>query len=87
MLSMPAPRRAQLVEDAPHLVGAPREHGKAGPARDYRVKEIRHREMDYVERADRATRWLMVGRAPGDMQAKIRVQWRCCRPPQLRRLQ
>jgi transposase len=34
--------------------GAPREHGKAGPARDYWIKEIRHKEMDYVERAERA---------------------------------
>ncbi|MFC7539202.1 IS110 family transposase [Siccirubricoccus deserti] len=34
--------------------GAPREYGKAGPARDYWIEEIRHREMDYVERAERA---------------------------------
>jgi transposase len=34
--------------------GAPREYGKAGPGRDYWVKEIRRREMDYVERAERA---------------------------------
>jgi transposase len=34
--------------------GAPREHGKAGPGRDYWIKEIRHKEMDYVERAERA---------------------------------
>lgn len=34
--------------------GAPREYGKAGPGRDYWIKEIRHREMDYVERAERA---------------------------------
>jgi transposase len=34
--------------------GAPREFGKAGPGRDYWIKEIRHREMDYVERAEKA---------------------------------
>jgi transposase len=34
--------------------GAPREYGKAGPGRDYWVREIRQREMDYVERAERA---------------------------------
>jgi len=34
--------------------GAPREYGKAGPGRDYWIAEIRHREMDYVERAERA---------------------------------
>jgi transposase len=34
--------------------GAPREYGKAGPGRDYWITEIRHKEMDYVERAERA---------------------------------
>lgn len=34
--------------------GAPREYGKAGPGHDYWIKEIRHREMEYVERAERA---------------------------------
>jgi len=34
--------------------GAPREYGKAGPGHDYWIKEIRQREMDYVERAERA---------------------------------
>jgi transposase len=34
--------------------GAPREYGKAGPGRDYWIKEIRQREMDYVARAERA---------------------------------
>jgi transposase len=34
--------------------GAPREYGKAGPGRDYWIKEIRHKEMDYVERAEQA---------------------------------
>lgn len=34
--------------------GAPREYGKAGPGRDYWIKEIRQKEMDYVERAERA---------------------------------
>lgn len=34
--------------------GAPREYGKAGPGRDYWIKEIRHREMEYVKRAEDA---------------------------------
>ena len=34
--------------------GAPREYGKAGPGRDYWIKEIRQRENDYVERAEQA---------------------------------
>ena len=34
--------------------GAPREYGKAGPGRDYWITEIRHKEMDYVERAEHA---------------------------------
>ncbi|MCU4162024.1 IS110 family transposase [Acidiphilium sp. AL] len=34
--------------------GAPREYGKAGPGRDYWIKEIRQREMEYVKRAEEA---------------------------------
>jgi transposase len=34
--------------------GAPREYGKAGPGHDYWIEEIWHREMEYVERAERA---------------------------------
>jgi len=34
--------------------GAPREYGKAGPGRDYWIKEIREREADYVRRAEQA---------------------------------
>jgi transposase len=34
--------------------GAPRKYGKAGPGRDYWIKEIRHREMQYVKRAEDA---------------------------------
>ena len=34
--------------------GAPREYGKAGPGRDYWIKEIRHKEMEYVTRAEEA---------------------------------
>jgi hypothetical protein len=34
--------------------GAPREYGKAGPGRDYWIKDIRQCEMDNVERAERA---------------------------------
>ena len=49
--------------------GAPREYGKAGPGRDYWIKEIRHRERDYVERAERAYERMVAawkeGRLPG----------------------
>ena len=31
-----------------------RDYGKAGPAHDYWIKEIRQRETDYVERAEQA---------------------------------
>jgi transposase len=41
-------RKAALKADAP------REYGKAGPGRDYWVKEIRDRENDYVARAEQA---------------------------------
>jgi len=34
--------------------GARREYGKAGPGRDYWIKEIRRKEMEYVERAEQA---------------------------------
>jgi transposase len=34
--------------------GAPRAYGKAGPGRDYWIKEIRDREARYVESAERA---------------------------------
>ncbi len=34
--------------------GAPREYGKAGPGRDRWIKEIRHREMESVKRAEDA---------------------------------
>lgn len=34
--------------------GAPRAHGKAGPARDYWIKELREREMALVENAETA---------------------------------
>jgi transposase len=34
--------------------GAPRAYGKAGPGRDYWIKEIRQQEAAYVERAERA---------------------------------
>jgi len=43
--------------------GAPREYGKAGPGRDYWIKEIRHREMEYVKRAE-------------DAYAKMVMAWR-----------
>jgi transposase len=34
--------------------GAPRDYGKAGPARDYWIKEIREREAGYVARVEQA---------------------------------
>jgi len=34
--------------------GAPRAYGKAGPGRDYWIKDIRHAEMAYVARAEAA---------------------------------
>ncbi len=34
--------------------GAPRAHGKAGPGRDYWIKEIRHRELELVANAEAA---------------------------------
>ena len=34
--------------------GAPRAYGKAGPGRDYWIKELREREAAYVERVERA---------------------------------
>ena len=34
--------------------GAPKEHGKAGPGRDYWIKELRHREMELVANAEAA---------------------------------
>lgn len=32
--------------------GAPKAHGKAGPGRDYWIKELRHREMELVANAE-----------------------------------
>lgn len=34
--------------------GAAKAHGPAGPARDYWIKEIRHREMELVAQAEAA---------------------------------
>lgn len=34
--------------------GAPKEHGKAGPGRDYWIRELRHREMELVANAEAA---------------------------------
>jgi len=34
--------------------GAPKAHGKAGPGRDYWIKELRHREMELVANAENA---------------------------------
>lgn len=53
--------------------GAPREYGKAGPGRDYWIKEIRHREMDYVKRAE-------------DAYARMVEAWRQSPPKKRRRV-
>jgi transposase len=46
--------QAMKLRRAALKAGAPREYGKAGPGRDYWIKEIRHREMEYVKRAEEA---------------------------------
>lgn len=46
--------QAMKIRKVALRAGAPREYGKAGPGRDYWIKEIRHREMDYVKRAEDA---------------------------------
>ena len=45
---------AMKLRKAALKAGAPREYGKAGPGRDYGIKEIREREADYVRRAEQA---------------------------------
>jgi transposase len=45
---------AMKMRKAALKAGAPRECGKAGPGRDYWIKEIRQREAEYVERAEKA---------------------------------
>lgn len=44
--------------------GAPRAYGKAGPGRDYWIKEIRQQEAAYVERAERAYELMVKAWAP-----------------------
>lgn len=46
--------QAMKLRKAALKAGAPREYGKAGPGRDYWIKEIRYREMEYVSRAEEA---------------------------------
>ena len=43
---------AMKLRKAALKAGAPREYGKAGPGRDYWIKEIREREADHVQRAE-----------------------------------
>jgi transposase len=50
---------AMKLRKATLKAGAPREYGKAGPGRDYWIKEIREREADYVRRAERAYERMM----------------------------
>jgi transposase len=45
---------AMKLRKAALRAGAPRAYGKAGPGRDYWIKEIREREADYVRRAEQA---------------------------------
>ena len=45
---------AMKLRNAALKAGAPRAHGPAGPAHDYWIKDIRQRENEYVERAERA---------------------------------
>ena len=45
---------AMKLRKAALKAGARREYGKAGPGRDYWIKEIREREADYVQRAEQA---------------------------------
>ena len=45
---------AMKLRKAALKAGAPRAYGKAGPGRDYWIKEIREREADYVRRAEQA---------------------------------
>ena len=47
---LPSPRISKAALKAER----PREHGKAGPGRDYWIKEIREREADDVRRAEQA---------------------------------
>jgi hypothetical protein len=54
---------AMKLRKAALKAGAPREYGKAGPGRDYWIKEIREREAEYVRRAEQAyEEWLPRGR-------------------------
>lgn len=45
---------AMKMRKAALKAGAPRAYGKAGPARDYWIKEIRDREAEYVQRVEKA---------------------------------
>jgi transposase len=45
---------AMKLRKAALKAGAPRAYGRAGPGRDYWIKEIREREADYVRRAEQA---------------------------------
>jgi transposase len=45
---------AMKLRKAELKAGAPREYGKAGPGHDYWIKDIRQKEAEYVELAERA---------------------------------
>ena len=51
---------AMKLRKAALKAGAPRAYGKAGPGRDYWIKEIREREADYVRRAEQAYERMVV---------------------------
>jgi transposase len=46
--------RDETTQSPALKAGAPREYGKAGPARDYWIKNIREREAEYVKRGEQA---------------------------------
>lgn len=62
------------------MAGAPREYGKAGPGRDYWIKEIRERENDYVARAEQAYERMVAAwtEKPADVKAPARTKMASC---------
>jgi hypothetical protein len=50
--------------------GAAREYGKAGPGRDYWIKEIREREAGYVKRAEQAYERMVAARKERPVKSK-----------------
>ena len=66
---------AMKMRKAALKAGAPRAHGKAGPARDYWIKEIRDREAQYVERVEQPTsKWSPPGSRPRRNKSRLPQQ-------------